>query len=749
MRALITRSTLLLFATAMIALVIADNLKTAGANAMKLNSRKPESSMLKEGETPALPDIAEPNPLLAQWQGPYGGVPPFDKVQVSLFKPALEAAMTEQLAEVEKIAKDTTAPTFENTIVAMERAGQTLDRVITIYGVWGSTMASPEFQVVQREMAPKLAAFNDKITQNEALFKRIELVYNSPAKKKLSSEQQRLVWLDYTNFVRSGAKLNGTDKARLSQINQQLAGLFTKFSQNVLAEEDGQFVALKSEADLAGLPQSVRDAAAAAATTKKQEGWLISNTRSSVDPFLTYSDRRDLREKVWRMFIMRGDNGDEHDNNSTITQILQLRAERAKLLGYPTHAHWRLEDQMAKTPERAVALMEAVWKPAVARVHEEVGDMQAIADREKAGIRIAPWDYRFYAERVRKAKYDLDQNDVKPYLQLEKLREGMFWVAGELFGLRFAPVAQGTVPVYHPDVRVWEVTDAQGKHVGLWYFDPYARPGKGSGAWMNEYRRQSRLEGEVPVIVSNNANFVKGKPGEPILISWDDARTIFHEFGHALHGLNSSVVYPSLAGTAVARDYVEFPSQLLEHWLETRQVLDRFALHYQTGKPIPVALVEKIERSKTFNQGFATVEYLSAALVDMKLHLAGGTPIDPRQFEKDTLAALGMPAELVMRHRTPHFQHVFSGDGYSAGYYSYLWSDTLSADAWEAFIEQGGPYDKAVARRLQDNVFRAGNTVDPADGYRNFRGRDPGIAALMRKRGFPVPAPPAASDRQG
>ncbi|MFL5311000.1 MAG: M3 family metallopeptidase, partial [Myxococcales bacterium] len=376
----------------------------------------------------------------------------------------------------------------------------------------------------------------------------------------------------------------------------------------------------------------------------------------------------------------------------------------------------------------------------------EVADMQAVANRERAKISIEPWDYRFYAEKVRKAKYDLDDNDVKPYLQLDKLREGMFWVAGELFGLRFAPVADGSVPVYHPDVRVWEVTDAQGKHVGLWYFDPYARPGKNSGAWMNEYRRQSRLEGDVPVIVSNNANFVKGKPGEPILISWDDARTIFHEFGHALHGLNSSVVYPSLAGTSVARDYVEFPSQLLEHWLETREVLDRFALDYRTGKPIPAALVAKIERSKTFNQGFATVEYLSAALVDMKLHLAGAIPIDPRRFEKETLAALGMPAELVMRHRTPHFQHVFSGDGYSAGYYSYLWSDTLSADAWEAFVEQGGAYDKAVARRLRENVFSAGNTVDPADAYRKFRGRDPGIAALMRKRGFPVPASAAAAD---
>ncbi len=722
MRALITRSSLLLFATAMIALVVADNLKTAGANAMKLTSRKPESSMLKEGETPALPDIAEPNPLLAQWEGPYGGVPPFDKVQVSLFKPALAAAMSENLADVDKIANDSAAPTFENTIVALERAGQTLERVSTIYGVWGSTMAGPEFQAVQREMAPKLAAFNDKITQNEALFQRIEAVYNSPAKKKLSSEQQRLVWLDYTNFVRSGAKLNGTDKA--------------KFSQNVLAEEDGQFVALKSEADLAGLPQSVRDAAAAAATTKKQEGWLISNTRSSVDPFLTYSDRRDLREKVWRMFIMRGDNGDEHDNNSTVTQILQLRAERARLLGFTTHAHWRLENSMAKTPERAMELMMAVWKPAVARVHEEVADMQALADKEGAKIKIEPWDYRYYAERVRKAKYDLDQNEVKPYLQLEKLREGVFWVAGELFNFKFTPATN--VPVAHSDIRVWQVADkTSGKQIGLWYFDPYARAGKRSGAWMNAYRTQERVNGQITTIVSNNANFVKGKPGEPLLISWDDATTMFHEFGHALHGLNSDVTYPSLSGTAVARDYVEFPSQLMEHWLSTPEVLNKFAVHYQTGKPIPQELVDKIKRSATFNQGFITVEYLAAALLDMKLHLAGDKKIDPRVFEKEALDELGMPHEIVLRHRLPQFMHVFSSDSYSAGYYSYLWADVITADAFGAFTEAGGPYDKKVAERLRKNIFSVGNTIDPAEAYRNFRGRDPKVEALMKKRGFP------------
>jgi peptidyl-dipeptidase Dcp len=676
------------------------------------------------------------NPLLAKWEGPYGGVPPFDRVQIALFKPALEAAMAEQLKETEQIAANPAAPDFENTIAALERSGRTLDRVGTLYGIWGATMASPEHQTVQREMAPRLAAFNDQITQNEALFKRIEGVYNSPEKAKLSPEQQRVTWLYYTNFVRAGARLNADAKKRLSQINQQLAGLYTKFSQNVLAEETDQFLVLKNEEDLAGLPQSLRDAAAAAAETKKQPGaWVIMNTRSSIDPFLTYSDRRDLREKTWLMFVNRGDNGGEHDNNAIITEILQLRAERAKLLGFPTHAHWRLENSMAKTPERAMELMEAVWKPAVARVHEEVADMQALADKEGAKIKIEPWDYRYYMEKVRKAKYDLDQNEVKPYLQLEKLREGIFWVAGELFNFNFTPVTN--VPVAHPDIRVWEVTDKTSKkHIGLWYFDPYARAGKRSGAWMNAYRVQERVNGDITTIVSNNANFVKGKPGEPVLISWDDATTMFHEFGHALHGLNSNVTYPSVAGTQVARDYVEFPSQLLEHWLSTPEVLQHFALHYQTGKPIPQELVNKITRSATFNQGFATVEYLSAALVDMKLHLAGDKKIDPDAFERETLAQLGMPKEIVMRHRTPQFLHIFSSDSYSAGYYSYLWSDVLTADAFGAFVEGKGPYDRAVAERLRKYVFSVGNTVDPAEGYRAFRGRDPKIDALMKKRGF-------------
>ncbi|MET0626173.1 MAG: M3 family metallopeptidase [Pyrinomonadaceae bacterium] len=699
-----------------------------------------DESRAAQTSTAGVAAQAKPNPLLAEWGGPHGGVPPFDRVEVAHFKPALEAGMAEQLAETDKIASDPAAPTFENTLAALERAGQTLDRVTTVYGVWSSTMNTPDFQAVQREMAPKLAAFNDKITQNEALFKRIEAVYNSPAKAKLTPEQQRLAWLYHTNFVRAGAKLDAAKKARLSEINQKLAGLYTRFSQNLLSDENDLFLAVKSEEELAGLPQSLRDAAAAAAASKKVPGqWVITNTRSSVDPFLTYSDRRELREKAWRMFVNRGDNADKNDNNAIITEVLGLRAERANLLGYKTHAHWRLENAMAKTPERAMELMEAVWKPAVARVREEVADMQALADKEGAKIKIEPWDYRYYMEKVRKARYDLDQNEVKQYLQLEKLREGIFWVAGELFNFNFKP-APG-IAVYHPDVRVWEVTDkTSGRHIGLWYFDPYAREGKRSGAWMNAYRSQERMDKDKPVttIVSNNSNFVKGKPGEPVLISWDDARTLFHEFGHALHGLSSNVTYPTLAGTAVSRDYVEFPSQLLEHWLTTPEVLQRFALHYQTGKPIPQALVDKIMRADNFNQGFATTEYLSSALVDMRLHLAGSEKIDPDAFEKKTLAELGMPSELVMRHRTPQFGHVFASDGYSAGYYSYLWSDVITADAFEAFEEGGGAYDKKVAERLRKFIFSIGNTVDPAEAYRSFRGRDPRVEALMRKRGFPV-----------
>jgi peptidyl-dipeptidase Dcp len=671
-------------------------------------------------------------------------VPPFDQIRVAHFEPALEAAMQENLDEIERIAQATAAPTFENTIAAQERAGRTASRVFAIYSVWAGTMSTPEFQVVERRMAPRLAAFSDRITQNAALFRRIEAVYVAREDAGLTPEQKRLTWLYHTTFVRAGARLDAAGKRRVAEINEQLAALFTRFSQNILADETNLWLVLEHDTDLDGLPPFVREAAAAAAAQRGIAGtWVIANTRSAMEPFLTFSRRRDLREKAWRMFVNRGDHGGDHDNNAVISQVLALRAERARLLGFPTHAHWRLENTMARTPERAIELMEEVWRPAVARVREEVADMQAIADQEGAGVRIAPWDYRFYAEKVRRARYDLDENEIKPYLQLDRLRDGMFWVAGELFGFDFREIHD--VPVYHPDVRVWQVTDrASGRHVGLWYFDPYARQGKRSGAWMDAYRSQEKFERAVSTIVSNNSNFVKGRPDEPVLISWDDATTLFHEFGHAVHGLASDVHYPSLSGTAVPRDYVEFPSQLLEHWLATPEVLARFARHYETGAPIPRELVERIERAATFNEGFATTEYLSAALVDMKLHLAGDRPIDAATFEKQTLAELGMPAEIVMRHRTPQFLHVFSSDSYSAGYYSYLWSDVITADSFGAFTDAGGAYDKAVARRLH-RLLSLGNTVDPADAYREFRGRDPRIEALMRKRGFGERVPEAAT----
>ena len=681
-------------------------------------------------------DSRTANPLVAPWTGPWGGVPPFDATKTADIAPALEAGMKEQLEAIDRITADAAPATFENTIAALERSGRTLGRVQAVYGTLCGTMSDEPLRAVEKEMSPKLAAFDDRIYQNEKLFARIATVYEARAASGLTPEQQRLTWLTYTNFVRAGAKLDAPAKQELAAINQRLAELTTQFSQNLLACETDELVLLVDEKDTAGLPDDVKTAAAEAAKARGKSGqWAIQNTRSSVEPFLSFAERRELREKVWRMFVGRGDGG-AHDNNPLITEILALRAKRAKLLGYATHAHWRVEHAMAQTPERAEALLEAVWKLAVARVREEVVEMQKVADAEGAGITIEPWDYRYYAEKVRTAKYDLDKSEIMPYLQLEKLREGMFYTGNRLFGLQFRSVEPGAVPVYHPDVRVWEVLDAVGAHVGLFYFDPFARIGKRSGAWMSDYRSQERFDGPVSPLVSNNCNYMPGRPGEPVLISWEDATTLFHEFGHALHGLLSSVNYPSLSGTNVARDYVEFPSQLLEHWLSTPEVLERFALHHETGRPMPKELATRIERAGRFNEGFRTVEFLASAIVDMKLHLAGDKKIEPAQFERETLAALGMPREIVMRHRMPHFLHVFGGDGYSAAYYSYLWADTLVADAWEAFVEAGGPWDEAVTKRLRDHSFSVGNTIDPIQGYRAFRGRDAGIEALMRKRGF-------------
>lgn len=681
----------------------------------------------------------EQNPLLAEWSGPYGGVPAFDKVRVADVKPALEAAMAEALTDMEAIAGNPEAPTFENTILEYERGGQRLNRVFAYYGVLSANMSSPEFRAVQSEVAPKLANFQSQVHQNDRLFQRIKTIYEQRNDSDLNAEQKRVVELIYDDFASNGATLSGAAKERYAAINQRLAELHTRFANNVLADEEGYDIFLEED-QLGGLPQSFVAAAGTLAAEKGQPGkYAVTNTRSSMDPFLTYSDERELREQVWRNYYSRGNNGDEHDNNTIIAEILKLRDERVKLQGYDNYAQWRLENRMAKTPEQAMGLMEAVWPAAVARVKEEVADMQALADAEEAGIAIAPWDYRYYAEKVRKAKYDLDSDEVKQYLQLDKLREAMFFVAGELFNYSFTPVKPGSVPVFHEDVKVWEVKDkTSGEHIGLWYLDPFARPGKRSGAWATMYRSHTTFDGKQTVLSSNNSNFIKGAPGEPVLVSWSDATTFFHEFGHALHFLASNVAYPTLNGGV--RDYTEFQSQLLERWLSTDEVIDNYLVHQKTGEPIPEALVAKIKNAATFNQGFDTTEYLASALVDMKFHTMDPAGIDPQAVERETLQSLGMPDEVVMRHRTTHFGHIFSGEGYSAGYYGYMWADVLTSDASEAFAEApGGFYDKAVADKLVKHLFAPRNAVDPADAYRAFRGRDARIDALLRDRGFPVP----------
>lgn len=698
-----------------------------------LTAQESKSDQSKEQKT------MDNSVLLKPWTGPYGGVPPWNLVRTDEFVGAFDAAIEMASKEIHAIAENPDPATFENTVVAMENSGRALHRVDAIFGVYTSNLNLGPVPDIERVVAPKLSAHSDSIYQNDKLFKRLKRIHENDAKESMTKAQKRLVDDLYKTFVRRGAKLSSSAKARLSRINADLARLFTDFSQNVLQDEKRFVTWIDNESDLVGLPESiVASMKRAAEEREKPQQWAITNTRSSMDPFLTYSENRPLREQVWQTYYNRCDNGDQYDNNGLITQILGLRRERAKLLGYPSHAHWHLEPTMAKTPEATEALMNKVWPKAVARVAEEVVDMQEIADEEATNeadkIKIQPWDYRFYAEKVRKAKYDLDLSEIKPYLQMEKLREGMFFVAGELFGFQFSLAKD--VPVFHPDVRVWEVTDRNGKHVGLWYFDPYARSGKRSGAWMTAYRVQENMDKPRTPIVSNNSNFLSAGEGETVLISWDDAVTLFHEFGHALHGLSSDVNYPSQSGTSVARDYVEFPSQLLEHWLDTPEVLGNYCVHYKTGQPLPQALIDKIKKASTFNQGFATVEYLASAIVDMKLHTSDQPRIDPDAFEKKTLKEIGMPDELPMRHRTPHFSHIFSSDSYSAGYYSYLWADALTADAAEAFEKAGSFYDPELTKSLNENVFSVGDTIDPADGFRQFRGRDVDTSALLRKRGF-------------
>ena len=678
------------------------------------------------------------NSLTKVWTGTYNGVPNFDEMTLEDLKPALNQAMAINLIEIENIANQSTNPNFDNTIVALERTGKVLDRVFTYYGIWSSNLSSPEFRNIQQEMAPIMSAFFSKISQNEALFNRVKAVYENLESSTLRADQQRLVKLTYNGFARNGATLSEKDKKRYTEINQRLAELHTQFGNNVLVDEEN-YVVFVSEFQLGGLPSSlIRAAAAAAEELGKPNMYAITNTRSSMAPFLTFSEHRSLRQKVWSNYYSRGDNGDQYDNNKVIAEILNLRHERVGLLGYDSYAQWRLEDRMAKNPENAMALLEAVWPSAIARVSEEVADMQAIADTENTGIKIEPWDYRYYAEKVRKDRYQLDSDEVKQYLQLDKLNQAMFFVASELFNFTFTAVAENSVPTFHPDVKVWEVTDKiSGEHVGLWYLDPFARKGKRSGAWATSYRSHTTFEGNKTVLSSNNSNFVKAPAGQPVLISWDDATTFFHEFGHALHSLSSSVEYPSQNGGV--RDYTEFQSQLLERWLMTDEVINNYLVHHQTGEPIPKALVKKIKAAATFNQGFATTEYLASAIMDLKFHTTDPSGIDPDIFERKTLAELNMPKQLVMRHRSPHFGHVFSGEGYSSGYYGYMWADVLTSDAAEAFAEApNGFYDQDVAERLVKHLFTPRNAIDPGEAYRAFRGRDADIKPLMRDRGFPI-----------
>ncbi|MBD3889949.1 M3 family metallopeptidase [Olleya marilimosa] len=678
------------------------------------------------------------NLLLKDFTGPYGGVPAFDKMKVDQVEPAVIEGIEQGLNDIEVIANNTDAPTFKNTIEAMERAGHSLDNVFTYYGIFSSNMSSPEFREVQSALAPKLSDYTSKINQNTKLFKRIKTVYEASLKNPLPADQQRVVELIYKRFEMNGAELDDVKKKRYAEINKELSTLYNKFGDNVLHDEENYITYLTKD-QLDGLSDGFIKSAAKIATDNGKDGmYAITNTRSSMDPFLTYSTERELRKQVWTNYYSRGDNGDAHDNKALIAEILKLRRERVQLLGYSNYAEWRLQDRMAKTPENAMRLMEAVWPATIARVKEEVADMQAVADAAGKNIEIAPWDYRFYAEKVRQKKYDLDSDEVKQYLQLDKLTQALFYTAGRLFNYKFTPVEEGKVPVFHEDVKVWEVTDLDsGKHIGLWYLDPFARPGKRSGAWATTYRSHTTFDGPKTVLASNNSNFVKAAPGEAVLISWDDAETFFHEFGHALHFFSSNVKYPTLNGGV--RDYTEFQSQLLERWLSTDEVINQFLVHYKTGQPIPAALVSKIKKAATFNQGFATTEYLASALMDMKLHLADPTNIDIAKFETETLATLNMPEELPMRHRTPHFGHVFSGEGYATAYYGYMWADVLTSDASEAFNDApDGFYDKALADKLVKYLFAPRNSMDPAEAYNLFRGRGAKIEALMRDRGFPV-----------
>ncbi len=677
---------------------------------------------------------SEPNPFFGEWTTPFGA-PPFDLIREEHFIPAYDAALAAAETDVAAIAANPEAPTFANTIVALEKSGQALARVSDVFFNLTSSDATDGIQAIQREMAPRLARFRARVNLDPALFARVDAVWQARDASGLSAEDLRVLERFHRDFVRAGAALDEASRNRLAAITERLSVIGTTFSQNLLADTKEFILVLESEDDLAGLPAFVRESAAAEAASRGMAGkWVITLQRPSIDPFLTFSARRDLREKAFAAWTARGDNGNAYDNNALIAEIMSLRIEMAKLLGFETFADFVLDDRMAKTPATAIDLLTKVWEPALAAAMRERDDLQAEVAAEGGNFAIEPWDWRYYQEKVRHARFDLDQSEVKPYFQLDKLVEAQFFVANQLFGISFTE--RTDIPVYHPDVRVWEVTDASGRTIGLFYGDCFARPTKGSGAWMSSFTDQERINGDVLPLIINNCNYNKGAPGEAVLLSLDDARTLFHEFGHALHGLLSNVTHPRLSGTSVSRDFVEFPSQIYEHWLMEDEILKRFAVHVDTGEAIPDALIAKIRAARNLGQGFATVEFVASAIVDMDFHqLTTAEGLDVDAFEKASLARIGMPREITMRHRTPHFSHVWGG-GYAAGYYSYLWSEILDADGFDAFLEAGNIFDPEMAARLYKFVYSAGNTRDPAEAYRLFRGRDPEITPLLRQRGL-------------
>jgi len=666
------------------------------------------------------------NPLLSDWDTPYA-LAPFDRIEDAHFAPAFATALEQARAEIIAIARDPEPPSFANTIEAMERSGKALDRVLAAFFTVAGADSGPARQVMQREFAPKLAAFSSEVHSNTALFERIATLWETRKTLDLTPEQERLLMLTHRRFRRAGAGLTGAEEARMKAIMSRLAELGTAFTQNLLADEAGWHMAL-AERDLEGLPEFVIAAARAAGEEKGVDGPVITLSRSLIVPFLQFSPRRDLRERAFRAWEARGANGGETDNRAIAAETLRLREERARLLGYESFAAFKLETEMAQSPENVRELLMQVWAPAKARADADAEILGAMMREDGINDALAPWDWRYYAQKRRRAEFDLDEAELKPYLQLDRMIEAAFDCAKRLFGLEFRTI---DVPLYHPDARAWEVT-RNGAHVAVFIGDYFARASKRSGAWCSAMRGQAKRPQVQGPVVINVCNFAKG---DPALLSYDDARTLFHEFGHALHQMLSDVTYESLSGTNVARDFVELPSQLYEHWLEVPQVLAEYATHAETSAPMPQEMLDKVLAAANFDMGFQTVEYVASALVDLDFH-DGPAPADPMARQAEVLADLGMPAAIRMRHATPQFAHVFSGDGYSSGYYSYMWSEVMDADAFAAFEEAGDPFDAELAKRLEENILSTGGTVEADALYTAFRGRLPGVEALLRGRGL-------------